>query len=79
MSDERVPFLDLVTVHQGLQDEFIDVLKTALSTAGFIGGPMVKGFEEDFAQVLRIAILRRGRQRYGCLAICFDCCRYTLW
>jgi dTDP-4-amino-4,6-dideoxygalactose transaminase len=50
MSDERVPFLDLVTVHQGLQGEFIDVLKTALSTAGFIGGPMVKGFEEDFAK-----------------------------
>ncbi len=50
MSDEKVPFIDLVTVHRGLQDEFVDVLKTALSTAGFIGGPMVKGFEEDFAQ-----------------------------
>ena len=50
MSDERVPFLDLVTVHQGLQDEFVDVLKIALSTAGFIGGPMVKGFEDDFAR-----------------------------
>ena len=50
MSDEKIPFLDLVTVHRGLQDEFVDVLKTALSTAGFIGGPMVKGFEEDFAQ-----------------------------
>ncbi len=50
MSDEKIPFLDLVMVHRGLQDEFVDVLKTALSTAGFIGGPMVKGFEEDFAQ-----------------------------
>src|SRR5215813_1834178 len=50
MSDEKVPFLDLVTVHRGLQDEFIDILKTALSTAGFIGGPMVQGFEQDFAQ-----------------------------
>ena len=50
MSDEKILFLDLVTVHRGLQDEFVDVLKTALSTAGFIGGPMVKGFEEDFAQ-----------------------------
>ena len=50
MSDEKIPFLDLVTVHRGLQDEFVDVLKTALSTAGFIGGPMVKGFEENFAQ-----------------------------
>jgi dTDP-4-amino-4,6-dideoxygalactose transaminase len=50
MSDEKVPFLDLVTVHRGLQDEFIDVFKTTLSTAGFIGGPMVQGFEQDFAQ-----------------------------
>ena len=50
MSDEKVPFLDLVTVHRGLQDEFVDILKTALSTAGFIGGPMVQGFEQDFAQ-----------------------------
>lgn len=50
MSDEKVPFLDLVTVHRGLQDEFVGILKTALSTAGFIGGPMVQGFEQDFAQ-----------------------------
>jgi dTDP-4-amino-4,6-dideoxygalactose transaminase len=50
MSDEKVPFLDLVTVHRELQDEFVDILKTALSTAGFIGGPMVQGFEQDFAQ-----------------------------
>lgn len=50
MSAEKVPFLDLVTAHRGLQDEFVDVLKTALGTAGFIGGPMVQGFEQDFAQ-----------------------------
>jgi dTDP-4-amino-4,6-dideoxygalactose transaminase len=50
MSDEKVPFLDLVTVHRGLQEEFVDIFKTALSTGGFIGGPMVQGFEQDFAQ-----------------------------
>jgi dTDP-4-amino-4,6-dideoxygalactose transaminase len=50
MSDEKIPFLDLVTVHRELQDEFLDIFKTALNTAGFIGGPMVQGFEEDFAQ-----------------------------
>ena len=50
MSDDKVPFLDLVTVHRELQDEFVDILKTALGTAGFIGGPMVQGFEEDFAK-----------------------------
>src|SRR5689334_5165140 len=50
MSGEKIPFLDLVTVHQELQNEFVDVLKTALNSAGFIGGPMVQGFEQDFAQ-----------------------------
>ena len=50
MTDERVPFLDLVTVHQELQDDLVEVLKTALGTAGFIGGPMVQGFEQEFAQ-----------------------------
>src|SRR5262249_17230418 len=43
-------FLDLVTVHRELQNEFVDILKAALNTAGFIGGPMVQGFEQDFAQ-----------------------------
>lgn len=50
MTDENIPFLDLVTVHRELQDELVDVLKAALKSAGFIGGPMVQGFEEDFAR-----------------------------
>ena len=50
MSDEKIPFLDLVTVHRGLQDEFVEILKTALNSAGFIGGPMVQSFEQDFAR-----------------------------
>lgn len=50
MSDEKIPFLDLVTVHRGLEEEFVEILRTALSTAGFIGGPMVQGFEQDFAR-----------------------------
>jgi dTDP-4-amino-4,6-dideoxygalactose transaminase len=50
MSDEKIPFLDLVTVHRALQEEFVEVLKAALNSAGFIGGPMVQGFEQDFAQ-----------------------------
>ena len=50
MANERVPFLDLVTVHRELQDELVDVLKTALNSAGFIGGPMVQRFEEEFAE-----------------------------
>jgi len=50
MSNEKIPFLDLVTVHRELQDELVEVLTTALRSAGFIGGPMVQGFEEDFAR-----------------------------
>lgn len=50
MSNDTTPFLDLITVHHQLQDELVDVLKTALESAAFIGGPMVQGFEEEFAR-----------------------------
>lgn len=50
MTNENIPFLDLITVHRELEGELLDVLKTALKNAGFIGGPIVQGFEEDFAQ-----------------------------
>jgi dTDP-4-amino-4,6-dideoxygalactose transaminase len=45
-----IPFLDLVTLHAELKEELCQVFSTALDTAGFIGGPMVQGFEEDFAK-----------------------------
>jgi len=45
-----IPFLDLVTPHAELKEELCEVFKTALDTAGFIGGPMVQGFEQDFAK-----------------------------
>ena len=50
MVNEKIPFLDLVTVHRELQDDLVDVVKTALNSAGFIGGPMVQRFEEEFAR-----------------------------
>jgi len=50
MANEKIPFLDLVTVHRELQDELVDVVKTTLNSAGFIGGPMVQRFEEEFAR-----------------------------
>ncbi len=50
MTHENIPFLDLVTVHRELEGELVEVLKTTLKSAGFIGGPMVQGFEEDFAR-----------------------------
>src|SRR5215469_9177960 len=45
----KVPFLDLVTPHQELEPELLAVVKKAFSNAGFIGGPMVEGFEKEFA------------------------------
>ena len=46
----RIPFVDLITPHSQLQEELVNVFKTSLATAGFIGGPMVEGFENDFAK-----------------------------
>jgi dTDP-4-amino-4,6-dideoxygalactose transaminase len=46
----KVPFLDLVTPHQELKPELMQVLQEALGSAGFIGGPMVENFERAFAQ-----------------------------
>ena len=46
----KVPFLDLVTPHLQLEEELVAVFRTALRTAGFIGGPMVQSFECDFAK-----------------------------
>jgi dTDP-4-amino-4,6-dideoxygalactose transaminase len=45
-----VPFLDLVTPHEELKAELVEVFDAALKTAGFIGGPMVAGFESEFAK-----------------------------
>ena len=49
-STTKVPFLDLVTPHQELKAELMQVLEKALGNAGFIGGPMVEDFERDFAE-----------------------------
>ena len=49
--NNNIPFLDLVTPHQELAKELTEVFTKAISTAGFIGGPMVDQFERDFASV----------------------------
>jgi hypothetical protein len=48
--NQKVPFLDLVTPHLGMEDEFIAVFRDALKTGQFIGGPMVEAFEREFAE-----------------------------
>jgi dTDP-4-amino-4,6-dideoxygalactose transaminase len=50
MQAHNIPFLDLVTPHRELKNELVAVFAQALETAGFIGGPMVAGFEQDFSR-----------------------------
>jgi dTDP-4-amino-4,6-dideoxygalactose transaminase len=45
----KIPFLDLITPHQELKVELLEVLEKALNTAGCIGGPMLEEFEREFA------------------------------
>jgi dTDP-4-amino-4,6-dideoxygalactose transaminase len=49
MSNERIPFLDLVTPHREMEEELVAIVRKAFQTAGFIGGPMVENFEREFA------------------------------
>ena len=48
-SNCNIPFLDLISPHLEHVDEFIAIFKETLKTGRFIGGPMVEGFEEEFA------------------------------
>src|ERR1700733_6909470 len=45
----KIPFLDLVTLHEELEAELLTVFQKVLRTAGFVGGPMVEDFEREFA------------------------------
>ena len=45
-----IPFLDLVSLHEEMKEELCGVFRSALGTAGFIGGPMVQDFEDAFAK-----------------------------
>lgn len=49
-NNEKIPFLDLITPHQELEQELLAIVQKALRTAGFIGGPMVEEFEREFAK-----------------------------
>ena len=39
-----------MTPHLELEEELVSVFRSALKTAGFVGGPMVEHFEKEFAQ-----------------------------
>jgi len=46
---QNIPFLDLVTPHVELEQELTAVFRQIIRSAGFIGGPMIDGFERAFA------------------------------
>lgn len=46
----NIPFLDLVTPHLELESELTDLFRQVLTKAAFVGGPMVEGFEREFAK-----------------------------
>ncbi len=48
-NDAKIQFLDLVTPHAELSEDLVAAFQEALKTAAFIGGPMVEGFEREFA------------------------------
>jgi len=45
-----IPFVDLITPHVDLQQELLAAVKDVLTTGMFIGGPVVEGFEREFAE-----------------------------
>jgi dTDP-4-amino-4,6-dideoxygalactose transaminase len=49
-SEEKVPFLDLVTPHVELEAELMAICQKVFRSAGFIGGPLVEEFEREFAK-----------------------------
>jgi dTDP-4-amino-4,6-dideoxygalactose transaminase len=49
MSNEIIPFLDLVTPHRQLEEELVNAARQAIRSAAFIGGPELEGFEREFA------------------------------
>src|SRR5271165_5469522 len=54
MSSTDIPFLDLVSPHLGMEEELVAVFRTALHTAGFIGGRAVQDFENAFAEFCEV-------------------------
>src|ERR1700726_2003541 len=48
-TNDQISFLDLVTPHQELESELVEVFRKSLKDAAFVGGPAVVEFEKEFA------------------------------
>jgi dTDP-4-amino-4,6-dideoxygalactose transaminase len=51
---DGIPFLDLIAPHVELEEDMVAVVRQALRTAGFIGGPMVEDLEREFAKFCEV-------------------------
>ena len=49
LTQQPIPFVDLITPHRELEEEFVAAFREALRAAAFIGGPQVEAFEREFA------------------------------
>ena len=49
MTEQPIPFLDLVTPHREIEEELVSAFRDALRAAAFIGGAQVDAFEREFA------------------------------
>jgi dTDP-4-amino-4,6-dideoxygalactose transaminase len=54
IGNSKIPFLDLASLHMELEEELVSVFRSALKTAGFVGGPMVENFEREFAEFCEV-------------------------
>jgi len=50
MTQQTIPFLDLVSLHRELEEELVAACRSAIRSAQFIGGAEVEGFEREFAE-----------------------------
>lgn len=50
----EVPFFDLKRQYSGISDKIDDAIKKVLDSCGFVAGPQVKQFEDDFADYCNI-------------------------
>jgi dTDP-4-amino-4,6-dideoxygalactose transaminase len=48
-NNTKIPFLDLITPHMGLEEELVSAFREAVRTACFISGSEVDGLEREFA------------------------------
>ncbi len=50
MNSTHIPFLDLISPHLEMEEELVNVFRTVLQAAAFIGGKAVHDFEAAFAK-----------------------------